>query len=290
MVFADGTRPVVLEADGTRLQGLTIRDCGVSGITILARTAHVEDVSVTGCVTGVSQLRDDWGVERADITLVGVRLQENPGRGAFFEQADVTMTDVRISDNGGLESGGQGAGVRVESSTVVATDVVIADNQARLGEYGGGLLLQGSDWTGGVIERNRGPLLGGGIANTQTSTLSEVVVRNNVSGDGAGIGMLTGRLTLNDVTVRDNSADGLVGGATGIDVGRGVATLNGGAVYRNEYGGISVEERGELYVNGVDFGEGVSDNNGEYDVRTHLEELDRLGAGETFACLEGRCE
>jgi CSLREA domain-containing protein len=108
------------------------------------------------------------------------------GGGIFSEgdQASVTLNNSMVTGNGG-----NGAGMEIHMGMLTITDSTITNNH---GINGTGILNAGG-----------------------TATLSNVTVSHNTAGNGGGIGggiLTSGRLTGNNVTVADNSAENNAGG------------------------------------------------------------------------------
>jgi hypothetical protein len=129
---------------------------------------------------------------------------------------DSVISGNRASDD--AETQGTGGGVRTNAVTVIESSS-ITDNTAGLD--GGGLWHIGDntvDITDSTIESNDTGQFGGGVwlAGTGMFTLSGSTVADNTAGnDGGGIGLFAGPGTVDSSTISGNISGGLAGGIGG---------------------------------------------------------------------------
>ncbi len=148
-----------------------------------------------------------------DGTLITHNRAHSNGAG-LANESTVWVTDTSIISNTATYSGG---GV-YDDGTLLGQGVIISDNVSSAGDNkgGGGLFVSATGQvtlTGGALRHNYTVLWGAGFHNE-------------------------GRLTLNQVTLEDNSSDRAWGGG-GYNGGAGTVTINGGQVINNlaYYGG-----------------------------------------------------
>jgi fibronectin-binding autotransporter adhesin len=226
------------------------------------------------------------------VIISGVTLQNgNPGNvgGAIMvsKSPSVTLQDCEIANNEGTFGGGVSfTGVSLSLGSLTITRCDIHDNES-VGSAGGvaldfGTTLTISDsnishntaassgggfWSGGqgavtitnsTIDNNSADAPGGGaffLTSTVTDLfLSGTSVSGNASADNGGgfVSSATGAITLSDVTIDDNHADGGVGGAFRLDDGttltisgnssisRNVSSLSAGGFFTSTSGAISI--------------------------------------------------
>lgn len=161
------------------------------------------DVSLSGLtVTG--------GVTRAEgLTNSDANYLAESGAGIRFQSSGtLTITGSRISSNQTFGDYAEGGGLAASTGIVVLTDSVIEDNS--------------SEWSGGGIQSRNGDValvrstISGNVVNSQSATYG---------GDGGGISVRRGSLTLTDSVVRNNSAAGTYSNGGGIASYRGTVTL-----------------------------------------------------------------
>ena len=126
------------------------------------------------------------------------------------------------SGNGG---NGQGGGIFLDSGTLALDLALLAQNHAVGGTPGSG-----------NTPGNPGSGSGGGLYSTGILTIANSTISgNSAGGEGGGIGSLDGTLTLSDVIVTNNLAQGSMGrtavGAT-VRMRKGVASTAGAARFR----------------------------------------------------------
>jgi predicted outer membrane repeat protein len=175
---------------------------------------HLEGLTVSG---GQTQL-DGGGIfnSQGHLTLTDSEIINNTalyGAGiAAHNNATIEMIDTHISGNA---SGYGGGGIYVISnSTIEVTDSVIDSNTATFGPGGGIYVFQGEvDLIGSTLDGNAA-LDGGGISNSSGKvTLTDSTVRDNSANDnGGGIYNSIGQLTLTASTVHFNTSNGSGGG------------------------------------------------------------------------------
>ena len=171
-------------------------------------------------------------------SLVGVEVVGNTatdsGGGLRVDGSTLTATDVSISDN----TASFGAGIRSESAALDLLRVTIADNIGlSAGGGGGGAYLGASslDLVDSVVSGNSQQTYGGGlrlVLGTSASLIRTRIVDNAAGGYGArggGVAVDQSTAALDSVVIAGNWAPS--GG--GLRVGGGNVTWSGGVLARN---------------------------------------------------------
>jgi hypothetical protein len=141
-----------------------------------------------------------------------------------------------------LETQRRGGGLFITNSIVRASNLIVVDNQARVG--GGGIYVDGESDV--VLER----------VEIRDNSLTHVT-----SGRGGGMRVVSGTASLSDVTFADNA--GVRGG--GLYVDGGVVTIEGSRFIENratDAGGALYVAGGEVVLRASDLMENVATNRG----------------------------
>ncbi len=222
-------------------------------------------------------------------TVTGVEITDSLGiygAGLSVTGGTTTLSATTVHRNIAYQLGG---GAAVWGGTLILMDgSAISDNAGA--EAGGGVIVVDGEIVGGEISRNGGGERAGGVF-AFSSRLTDVRVQDNEADTGGGLyavggvtvtgGTFTGNaagrggaiamdvtfgeyfpdddlLALDGVAVFANEAD--QGG--GLLLGTGTATITGGSFTENaaKTGGAARIEGGLLTFEGVDLGEGATDN------------------------------
>ena len=164
--------------------------------------------------------------------------------GAVYALGTVNVTGSDISDN---EASGQGGGLYVgeTGAMTMSGGNIGGESSANTAAQGAGMYLAGTGrFTGGTIAYNEANTAGGGVYATADVTLSGATLSNNsagnttTAGNGGGMYMSSGKLTVSTGTIRANSAnavgdEGGLGG--GMYVGNGASiAMTGGNIGTSE--------------------------------------------------------
>jgi hypothetical protein len=233
--FLDVTGPVMLTGAGA---DTTVVDAGGRDRVMVVRGgATIAMLGVTlahGAVAADGPVGADGGAVKnlGTIAMVDcvVRDSTTVGEGGGIANAGtLVLTRTGVLGN---RSRLEGGGIWNNTAVVTATDSTIDDNEST-DESGGGIATFNAATTtldGCTLSHNRAGTLGGGLfsADFGTATLTNCTVSGNVAkGSGGGLDVTGGTVTLNDVTVADNT------GATEDGAGGGIATYTGGLSARN---------------------------------------------------------
>ncbi|MBN2798434.1 MAG: hypothetical protein JXX28_04740 [Deltaproteobacteria bacterium] len=229
-----------------------------------------KSLTVQGAGQGLTTLTGSgrvFGVDSSSLMVEGLTVLAVSGRAVEIRNSAVQLSDVEVA--GG--SGGDGAGMRLVSSDVIAAGMLFHDNSAGTGEGGGvgghiavergsALLLQSS------VLRDGEALLGGAIAVSEavlevdgcTFTDNRAVGSAGwfgADGEGGAIYADNASLNLTESGFSDNAAEQGSGGAlslqdtdlelTDCDLSGSIATADGGALIARggwlEATGLSVD-------------------------------------------------
>jgi len=176
-------------------------------------------------------------------TITGGNGGEGVGGGILLKSGSPTLRHLLIEGNEAT----MGGGMYIENSSPGLEQVTFRQNKA--GFFGGGVIVANGghlDMSNGSIEDNEAVQSGGGLSNSvsdSVAVLKNVTISGNkASENGAGI-YSSGTLKLEDVTIRDNSNTGPLGGGlyqfggdvtmTGVTLERNTANNGGAAMIGN---------------------------------------------------------
>jgi len=164
------------------------------------------------------------------LTLTGSTVHGNSARfggGMFINQRSVVaLSDSTVSNNMASTDGG---GIYIDRAEVTMSDSYITGNVAT-SRYGGGIVNGGILIVTSSTVSDNVANSGGGILNGGDLTLTESIVSSNTAYVGAGILGDRGTITLNDSTIRDNTA---VSRGGGMRINGSVTTVNGSTISGN---------------------------------------------------------
>lgn len=184
----------------SRDSATTIEDSSISG-NYAERTGGGVQAD-GGSLSITASMINDNGWEPGQIGLIG---DTDYGGGVMAEDVTLTITTTTIDGNYGDYSGG---GLRVQrANDVTISQSTFSNNHTDTYGSGGGIA-----WGG----------FGDSGAYPATGAITNTTISGNTSGDGGGIVVNAGALTLNNVTISDNTA-----------------SYNGGGVYVN--GGATLD-------------------------------------------------
>ena len=211
------------EGTDSVMQGFTITGgdgAGGGGIRVLNSSPLLLNLTITGNNAGEGG--GLWADSSGEIVLSDVTIQDNTSRGDgggfLFVESTPAALNVTVADNvalgsggGGLidswalfsgpqppelsnirltgnMAGGPGGGLAIYDSDVVATNLIVAGNDATTG---GGLFIQGGvpEITNCTVTFNDASLDGGGVALVETDPLliNTIISSNTSVGPGGGI-------------------------------------------------------------------------------------------------------
>ena len=214
--------------------------------------------------------------------------------------ATLTITGSEISHNEANRAGGGIEDASGSASVVEVTDTRIVMNRVNMSPGNGGGVHVGSDgdfmMTGGLVMDNTAGAEGGGLWNGMgTMTLSEVTVQGNVAegdaSDNGGGGLYNdgGDMVLTDLTVRDNKATGTSGSGGGLLSVDGSIMVEGGLFVRNTAnragGGVEIVN-GSYVSEMVDYESNDAGSNpgngGAFHVTGMASTIDFMGGSATY--------
>ncbi|MGQ0760936.1 MAG: choice-of-anchor Q domain-containing protein [Acidobacteriota bacterium] len=220
---------------------------------LLARDGGTINITVKGTITLTSgELVVDKSVSIRGPGAHDLAVSGNNASRVFHIQAGKTVTIAGLKITNGsatsvfLPGHQQGGGIFNDGADLTIDHCVISGNSG-----GGGIFNVGTVTLNHSTVSDNG---GGGILNQGEATLNHCDVSHNSGGvghtSGGGIDNLSGILTLNSSTVRENAADS---GGGGIFNRGGRVTLNNSTVNNNSAfsggGGISNDGYGTLTLN-----------------------------------------
>jgi len=269
-----GAIPQLANASTTpvTLSGLTLQNGSGGNLINSGRQLTLNGVTVTGnrlnyAVSSVGVLISNGSTVTGNLdggmlvagatTLNSTSVTHNLNhRGIFSADAPLTLNGGSVSDN--VESNGGGGGV-ASMNQLTATGTTFARNSSSL--VGGGILVIGpATLTTAKIVDNTAVDGGGGVVIDGTSAPASATIAastlsgNSSLGDGAGIGVVSGTLTLTGSTLNGNSTDQGGGGgiaAIGSTVSLVNDTLTGNTAPRFSGGGILQEGLGGAPTRGL---------------------------------------
>lgn len=181
---------------------------GSSGGNTIAIPPSLSPIELTGAALDIADSGGTTTV-RSSVSGTPVAVRRVSGSGAVFSASQpVRFEDLSISGGRGDMTGG---GLSAGATAVTLTRCRVSGNRSNY--FGGGILVSDAssltlvDST--VSDNATGPLgLGGGIASDDGSTVALVdsTVSGNSAGDGGGLFLWKGHLSLRNSTVSGNSA------------------------------------------------------------------------------------
>ena len=179
-------------------------------------------------------------------TLVGGVISGNTalyGGGVDVTGNDNVISDATITGNSAESGGGVYLGTVLEESTLELRRAIIAGNTAR---YGGGLTVFWAAVTldDTTVSTNEATESGGGLALSESGTVSGGTFTGNVAMYGGGIDVGGGENQLFDVTVDGNVASQSGGGLFAV----GALELSGSALTNN----LATDLGGGLFIFGTE--------------------------------------
>lgn len=257
---AASLRDAVAQANANPGSDLIVFDSGVTSISLSAPAIEITD-SVTINDGMPINIAGPGGNSAQFITK-----DSAPSVSRIFtiSSGTVTLNNMFLSDgDAGTENGG--ALLIAAAADVTLNDVTLALNQsggAAAGQGGGAIFNQGQlTMNNCLVTENTvtgAAGNGGGIFNASGAqlTMNDGSVTFNIANRaGGGIENNGGSVTLNDVSVRDNTVNTAPGNGGGLHSQPGEVTVNGGAFNRNtagnEGGGLWNGNAGTMNLRGV---------------------------------------
>ena len=146
-----------------------------------------------------------------------------------FNNGNVTLSNLTFKNN---TAGNHGGAIDVSESTMTLTGGFFSENSAG---WGGGILMQYSSVVlrDLVMKENTAGVLGGAVEVEYQSNciMTNVLINNNHSNDGGGMGNVTSTVTMTNVTIANNTADFSAGGY--ICFSNSVSTIRNSIIYGN---------------------------------------------------------
>jgi hypothetical protein len=206
--------------------------------------------TVTGNFNGAMIVSGATTLNRTDVT-------HNAGHGGIYSaNAPLTINGGSVSDN--VESSGGGGGL-VAFDQLTVTGTTFARNSSAL--VGGGVFVGGSATLTGVkitdntaVDGGGGVVIDGTLGPAGATIASSTLSGNSSLGDGGGIGVVRGTLTLSGSTLNGNSTDqGAGGGIAAIASTMSLVndTLTGNTAPRFSGGGVVQESFGGAPTRGL---------------------------------------
>ncbi|MFJ3231093.1 hypothetical protein [Streptomyces sp. NPDC086787] len=197
-------------------------------ITVLGRGATIQRPP-TESDFRIFEVGIDGALDLQDVTVMGGALTGNGGGIAIRNHGTLTAERTRFEGNIARITGAGGAIFSESVSSITLTDCTVADNSA---DQGGGIQA-GSDLTltRTVVRGNRGQIAGGVISFTDTLTVQDSTIKDNSASVLAG-GLFVGSGTadVQNTRILDNTG-ARVGG---VDVGTSAtATITGSFINGN---------------------------------------------------------
>ena len=197
LIDAAGAGEIVDVPAATYTENITIDD----GKTLRGVGTTAADVVIDGQVSGATVTIASGDATLENLTVTGGSGTDGGGVSITGTEQAISIIDVRITGNAAERGGGLWAGagntVRIERSTIDSNTA-----NSDLGTTGGGV--------GGAADFT--------IVNSTFSA-------NSTSGNGAGVGLVGGTASLNNVTLALNSAVGQ-GAAFNADLGAAITLSN----------------------------------------------------------------
>jgi CSLREA domain-containing protein len=207
-------REAILAANTHATPADTNCAAGDDGGNTIAIAPSLSPIELTGAALDVADAGGTTTI-RSTVTGTPVAVRRVSGTGAVFSASQpVRFEDLSISGGHADMSGG---GISASATAITLTRCRVSDNWSTY--FGGGILISDTgtltliDST--VSDNATGPLgLGGGIASDDASTIVLVgsTVSGNSSGDGGGLFVWKGHLSLTNSTVSGNTATSDGGG------------------------------------------------------------------------------
>ena len=221
-----------------------------AGVTMISGNVTIEDNAATGAAGSGGGVFNSGGT----LEITGATIQNNTANragggvedfGDDDDDTDVTLTDVTLAGNSIMTPApGNGGGLHSGGGDVVVMGGQVTGNSA---VEGGGL------WASGTMTVSGGTLIDGNAATSDDDEEFE---------GGGGVYNQAGTVTLDGVTISNNTATGPAGSGGGVfNSGDGTLTISNSSIDMNESaragGGVEVNG-GTVTLTDVDFSENTT--------------------------------
>ena len=229
---------------------LAMTNCSISGNSSIyggGLSNYAGTATLTNCsVSGNSAVVDGGGLfgNGGTLALTNCTVSSNSatyGAGLFNNRGTLALTNCTVSGN----SATYGAGVYVNFGMATLANCTISGNTATtsgggLQNYAGTLAL-----TNCTVSGNSAGGSGGGLFNLATTTLTNCTVsRNTAGGSGGGLATSFGAITLTNVTVNANQANGATAQGGGIYAFQSTVDVQNSTVNGNQANGATAQGGG----------------------------------------------